>query len=200
MRTEKTKCGKTWFYGDSTNFWVTGTYQAAVVKGLANDIWDAHARRTNDRGWRYDMKGLYDFIFGGMRSWREIGRATLYGSPSSTNGILWKIAKANGFSVVLGTKNAGGREKGVDARLMLDMMTDAVNGIDTENDEVILLSGDEDFVPVVEKLVGMGIPVTVIFWTNAAKGLREAASRFVPLDPFFDVLTLKSTLAVSAAA
>ena len=51
-------------------------------------------------------------------------------------------------------------------------------------DEVTLVAGDKDFVPVVEDLVENGYIVHVVFWDNAAPELQEACTKFTSLNPY----------------
>ncbi|MGY8635347.1 NYN domain-containing protein [Bradyrhizobium sp. 14AA] len=43
------------------------------------------------------------------------------------------------------------------------MMDDAFNVIDKKNDDILLLAGDSDYVPVIEKLIERGFKVEVAF-------------------------------------
>lgn len=52
-----------------------------------------------------------------------------------------------------------------------------------------LVAGDSDYVPVVNDLVSAGFIIHVFFWGHAAKELREAAGRFVPLDDHSEFLS-----------
>lgn len=50
------------------------------------------------------------------------------------------------------------------------------------------MAGDADYVPTVNELKEDGYTVEVVFWSHAARELREVASKFVPLDDYFDTL------------
>ena len=74
-------------------------------------------------------------------------------------------------------------------RLQHRMTKDAYSGVVRPGlDEMTLVAGDSDYVPVVND-VSAGFMVHVAFWGHAAKELREAAARFVPLDDHFDFLS-----------
>lgn len=61
--------------------------------------------------------------------------------------------------------------------------------IDPKNDEITLVAGDKDYVPVVEDLVGEGFKVDIVFWEHAASELKNAASSFFNLNPHLSTLT-----------
>jgi uncharacterized LabA/DUF88 family protein len=96
----------------------------------------------------------------------------------------------NGFEVVTFERSPGG-EKKVDVALAHQLTKDAYTELaqDKENSEILLVSGDKDYVPVVEDLRKNGFHVTVVFWDHAAQELKDAASEFISLNPFFEELT-----------
>ena len=57
------------------------------------------------------------------------------------------------------------------------------------DDEITLVAGDKDYVPVVEDLVSEDFKVDVVFWDHAADELKKAASKFVSLNPHLNILT-----------
>lgn len=74
----------------------------------------------------------------------------------------------------------GGREqKRVDVQLSVDMLTGAFNGA---FDVAVLLSGDADFIPLVEEVRRQGVMVVLTAGKGCAEGLRHAADRYVSLD------------------
>jgi uncharacterized LabA/DUF88 family protein len=59
------------------------------------------------------------------------------------------------------------------------------------DDRVIILSGDRDLVPAINKLIKRRFKVEVLFWNHAASNkLKQAASNFVPLDRWLNYLAL----------
>jgi uncharacterized LabA/DUF88 family protein len=63
--------------------------------------------------------------------------------------------------------------------------------LDPKADEITLVAGDADYVPVIEKIRKRNITFHVVFWAHAARELREAASKFVALDPYLEHLRVK---------
>jgi len=97
---------------------------------------------------------------------------------------LSAIAREDGYHVRTGDaqarKRRGREQKMVDVQLAVDMMAFAHQGLFTK---ATLITGDLDFKPLVDALVGMGIEVTLYFpvgETNA--DLIEAADRSIPID------------------
>lgn len=70
------------------------------------------------------------------------------------------------------------------------MMEDSYELVDPNKDEMTLVAGDADYVPAIEKLKKRKIQVHIVFWNHAAKDLRDAAAKFIALDPYLDYLRL----------
>jgi len=58
-------------------------------------------------------------------------------------------------------------------------------------DEITLVSGDADYVPTVERMKKRGFKFHVVFWNQASREIKEACTKFIPLDPYLDHLELK---------
>ena len=72
------------------------------------------------------------------------------------------------------------RQKGVDTRMVLDMMIAAQSG---SVDYVALASGDADFEPVIQEIQRLGPKVLVLaFRRSLASSLAQAAERVIPLE------------------
>ena len=171
-------------YVDNSNVFIEGRRIAAVKNGLATDIVDAMNRRIVDHSWNIDYGKLHQFVCGDKS---EIGGAKLWGSPPPGDSF-WQMVKSKGFDVKTFDKSVAGTEKKVDVAIAHQMTKDAYTVIDKANSEITLVSGDKDFVPVVEDLVASGFTVTVAFWDHAARELRDAASSFVSLNHWHDDL------------
>lgn len=172
-------------YVDHSNVWIEGMHVAAVAAGQAPNIWDAQRLRITVP-WRADFGKLYEFA-GGDR--REVARAVLYGSRPPPNDSLWRIAERKGFEVVVHDRNAANREKKIDTSIAADIVADSYERM-RPGDEVTLVAGDADYVPVVEKLVARSFGFHVVFWEHASRELREIATTFTALNAHLDVLRL----------
>ena len=63
--------------------------------------------------------------------------------------------------------------------------------MDTAKDEIMLVSGDRDLVPAVERLRKRNIKADMVFWEHASTELKPAASKFVSMNPHLDLPALK---------
>ena len=89
-----------------------------------------------------------------------------------------------GFNPTVYEKNFSNKEKKVDVAIGARMTKDAYTIIDKSKDEIILVAGDSDYVPVVSDLVSEGFKVEVAFWDHAARELKEAAKNFISLNQY----------------
>jgi hypothetical protein len=180
--------GKNFTYVDNSNVFIEGSRVSAVKRRLpgASSIVAAMNSRVVDRDWQIDYGSLHDIACGTPA---EIGAAYLWGSPPPGDSF-WKMVERYGFKVTTYDRNAAGKEKKVDVAIAHQMTKDVYSGVvRREVDEITLVAGDKDYVPVVEDLVELGVLLYVVFWNHAADELKRAATKFVSLDPFLDALT-----------
>jgi len=168
-------------YVDNSNVWIEGMRVSAVENGLAFDIYDAIDRNVTDR-WSYDFGKLLGIV-GGQRN--RLRKAVLFGSRPPQNDSLWEAARQGGFEVVVEDRNAQNREKKIDSGIAVRMVEDSYELIDKENDEMILVAGDRDYVPALLSIGRRGIRAIVYFWDHAAQELKDAAAEFVSLNPLY---------------
>lgn len=166
-------------YVDNSNVWIEGMHVAAVASGAAPDIWAAQRLRITER-FVIDFGKLREFA-GGETS--GVVRAVLYGSRPPPNDSLWRSAEAQGFEVVVYDRNAVNREKKIDTKIATDIVADSYSRMSV-GDEVTLVAGDRDYVPVAEQLVERGFAFHVVFWEHAALELKTVATSFTALDPY----------------
>jgi uncharacterized LabA/DUF88 family protein len=112
----------------------------------------------------------------------------LFGSRPPPDDSLWGAAKRKGFEPVVYDRNIANKEKKIDTDIVATMMEDSFTLVDPKTDEITLVSGDADYVPAIEKLKNRDIVVHVVFWSHAARELKEVASKFIDLDPYLDHL------------
>ena len=172
-------------YVDNSNVFIEGQRLSAVKKGLSPSLADAMETHVVDHDWNLDYGRLHQLICGEEG---EIGAARLWGSPPPGD-TFWEMVKSKGFDVKTFEKGASGKEKKVDVAIAHRMTKDAYTVIQKADDEIALVSGDKDFVPVVTDLVAEGFKVEVVFWDHAAGELRSAASSFYSLNRWHDYLT-----------
>ena len=136
-------------YVDNSNVYIEGSSVSAVRNCMAPTIYDAMNNGIVDHAWNIDYGRLHEFLCGTKQA--EIGAARLWGSPPPSDSF-WEMVKRKGFTVETFKKSTSGKEKKVDVATAHRMAKDAYTCIDRSNDELILVSGDKDFVPVVEDL------------------------------------------------
>jgi len=175
-------------YVDNSNVWIEGMHVSAVQSGSVPDIWTALKYKICDYNWKMDFGRLYEFA-GGNQS--EVGRAVLYGSRPPANDSLWSIAKGKGFEVIVHDRNVKNKEKKIDTSIAADIIADSYELMKPNADEITLVCGDQDLVPAVEKVRKRGFEVQVVFWEHASRELKEAATKFIPLNEYLDHLRLK---------
>lgn len=170
-------------YVDNSNVWIEGMRVSAVQRGLAPDMATAQTEKIVDYGWKLDFGALYAIAGGEV-----VGRAVMYGSKPPPNDSLWRAAEHGGFEVIVFERNVSNREKKIDTQLTADVIADSYEWMKEGRDEVRLVAGDADYVPLIEKLEARGFPCVVVFWEHASRELKESANAFVSLDPHLDDL------------
>lgn len=173
-------------YVDNSNLWIEGMRVSAVRKGMAADATEAMNKKITDQSWTYDFGKLYRAI---CPDTEMIGRSILFGSRPPEDDSLWELAREQGFEVITYDRNAGNKEKQVDAAITTMMLEDSFEHM-KYGDAVVLVSGDRDYLPPIESLRRRGFPTTVVFWNHATgKELKQEPVDYVELDPLFDYLT-----------
>lgn len=172
-------------YVDNSNVWIEGRHIAAVKAGLAASLDEAQEKNIS-APWSYDFGKLLSFAGGEAE---KIKRAVLFGSRPPKNDSLWNSAKEKGFEVVVEDRDYyTNREKKIDMGVGTAILEDSYECVDAKNDEVILVSGDKDYLPIIRSLKNRGIMVIVCFWSHAAREIKDAADKFYNLDDYYDYL------------
>lgn len=164
---------------DGSNLYIEGqrlsSFQSTPAAVREASIYD-HQRF--DFQFRLDLNRLIGFLRG---SGSDDPRPKLFGSHSENSPVFFSAAVAAGFEPVLFERNAKNREKQVDVALAVEAMDLAARAV-PERDRFVLVAGDSDYLPLVQRLRARGFEVELVFWGHAARELVEAASRFVNLD------------------
>lgn len=160
---------KVFVYVDNSNIWIEGK----KVSGQAQN-----PPTESDYWYRVESGKLLNHVLAG-RTLAE--PPTLYGSIPPPNDSVWNKIRDAGFDVKLFERNVRNREKGLDMEIGLDM-NDKSRDV-TPPATMILVAGDADYVPVLNRVRGRGWKVEVWYWSNAADNLQKAADRFVSLNP-----------------
>lgn len=162
---------------------------AAVNSGLAPDIYTAAMNKIVDYTWKIDFGKLLQFV-GGPK--KEIKRAVLFGSKPPQNDSLWSSAQKKGFEVITHDRSINNKEKKIDTDIVSTVMEDSYEKVVKLEDEIVLVAGDKDYVPAIEKIRKRGIKVILCFWGHASKELIEACDDFYNMDSFLEHLKKSS--------
>ncbi|ADU27420.1 NYN domain-containing protein [Ethanoligenens harbinense] len=174
-------------YVDNSNVWIEGKYYSAVKKGMVANIFDAHENKICDMPWGYDFGKLLNISCEGDEN--SLKRAVLYGSKPTDNDSLWNAARRFGFEVYHPERNVKNKEKRVDTGFDKEVLKDLYKSVIGHDDNIILVAGDADHVPVAEAIVEEGMKFTLVFWDNASETLKNMASKFISLNNYIAEIT-----------
>jgi hypothetical protein len=163
-------------YLDDSNLWIEGKKVSAVDRGLALDIWEATETRTFDNAFRVDFGRVLE-----IANNDPIKVARFYGSRPPDADSIWKKAESAGFRLTILDRNVRNKEKGVDASMIADMMEDMYE-LAESGDLFIIIAGDADYIPAIDKLHKKNYEAHVLFWDHAAAELKRAADKFQSLN------------------
>jgi uncharacterized LabA/DUF88 family protein len=169
---------------DNSNLYIEGRRVSAVAQGLAANIREAMDCGIFDHGYTISFGRLHEFLTGQDLS--KIKRAALFGSRPPPNDSIWQYAAKAGFELHLEDRNAKNKEKKIDTGIATLLTKDAYKHGNPKEDTFVLIAGDADYVPTINELKTDGYKVEVVFWSHAARELREVASKFIPLDEYLD--------------
>ncbi|AAQ58422.1 NYN domain-containing protein [Chromobacterium violaceum] len=175
-----------YIYIDNSNLYIEGRRVSAVQQRLATNINEAMRDGILDHGYTISFGKLHEFLTGGDLT--KIKRAALYGSRPPPNDSIWKSAERAGFELHLEDRNVANKEKKIDTGIATLLTKDAYKHGKPEEDLFVLVAGDKDYVPTLNELRADGYQVEVVFWSHAAKELKDAATRFISLDQHLEHL------------
>ncbi|CAJ0769020.1 4164_t:CDS:2 [Entrophospora sp. SA101] len=107
------------------------------------------------------------------------GAPVLVGSRPPPNDSLWKHIQKQGYEVTVYNQNAENREKKVDMEIGASIMDTIQNynpGI------LVLIAGDGDYVPVINRGLNKGWAVEIWFWSSGISNDLKSKVLFKPLD------------------
>lgn len=146
-------------------------------------------------GRRLDARISFPALFEFAACGRNVEKAVAKGSVPPDLVALWERLGKAGLIVDAQERGAqSGKEVGVDEALQLEMMKSLV---DREKPTVaVLLSGDGDFRPYLDRMLKNGWGVEVLSFSNGfSRSLQQIArgsggrGRYVRLDPWYKQLT-----------
>lgn len=167
---------------DGSNLFIEGMRLSSQLRS-GDRTAPVHAHQDFDMDFRIDLRRLHGFL--GCTG--SPVRPLLVGSQSENSNLVFESAGWCGFETIVYPRDANNREKKVDATIILRAVLAALDGT-PDTTSITLVAGDCDYVPMVKALWQRGYRVEVAFWSHGSRELREAADRFIPLDPVIDML------------
>lgn len=165
---------------DNSNVFIEGQKHSAKRKGVIKT--NPEDRDVCDPSWRIDFGQLLIKIAEG----KNIIDAVLVGSRPPQNDSVWSSAKNEGLRVITHDRDSFGKEKAVDTELVAQgteiICTQAQPGI------LKLLSGDRDFIPLINIASKRGWETEMWAFTNSyniSGQMAQAVDRVKPLDDIF---------------
>lgn len=165
---------------DNSNIFIEGQKHAARQKGIGMD--PVTGKQPADPSWRIDFAGLLTALAGS----RKIFKAILVGSRPPQNDGVWDAATANGFEVKVHDRGMDGKEKAVDTELVA--MGTKIICLSNEVMDLVIVSGDRDFIPLVGVAHELKWEVEMAAFSSAYNPSGEMAmsvERIIPLDSAF---------------
>ncbi|MBW6475090.1 MAG: NYN domain-containing protein [Anaerolineaceae bacterium] len=167
---------------DNSNVWIEGQKFSAKQKGQVKA--NPCDKDVCDPSWRIDFGNLLNEVAEG----KTIIKAILVGSRPPQNDSVWDAARNNGFEVIVHDRDTFGKEKAVDT----EIVAQGTEVICTQKEPAVLklLSGDRDFIPLVNIATKRNWETEMWAFTNAftyGGQMAQSVSRIKPLDHIFSV-------------
>jgi len=163
---------------DNSNIWIEGKKFSAKVKGAKK----TGNKAPDDPSWRVDFGRLINVVADG----KAIKEVILVGSRPPVSDTLWDAIKKRGIKVTIHDRNWQGKEKAVDTELATQGSEIICN---SDQPAVLkLLSGDGDFVPLIDLAHRREWETEMWAFTSAFKSdgiMAQRVTRIRPLDNDF---------------
>ena len=156
-----------WIYVDNSNIWIGAKKLASKVKGFQS---------SKDHRVRINIGNLTDVV---SKS-RDVKTGTLYGSePPQIDSVWDKIREHKHWTVKTKKKSyLTHKEKEVDAQLLVDVTEVACTTPVSERSTIVLITGDADMCPAVEKIMEYdGWKVEIYTWQDSLSRRLKTLSK-----------------------
>lgn len=151
---QKTTIRQCYVFVDNSNVWIAGqTVQARTLNLEDTD---------KDSSFRVDLGKVLKLLAKG----RPISKAILYGSYPPRNDSYWDAAERENFEVKT-FERRWGHEKKVDGAMIADIVNFLHKYCTKESAVFIIVTGDSDFRPAIEIVLGEEVPVELWSWGHA---------------------------------
>lgn len=166
---------------DNSNIFIEG--QKFSAKRKRETRCEGERRDPQDPSWRVDFGKLLTKVAKG----RVVSHAILVGSRPPANDTVWDAAEEQGFQVTVHDRSTSNKEKAVDTELVAQG-TEIVCTVQNPQ-HIAILSGDRDFIPLVNIAQRRGWSVEMWAFKNAFRDTGQMAitvDHIFPLDDVFD--------------
>lgn len=156
-----------WIFVDNSNIWIGAKYLANKVKGF---------KSSKDHRVRLNIGKLTDVV----SKKRRVKKGMLYGSePPQIDSVWEKIREHKGWDVQTKKKSfLTHKEKEVDAQLLVDVTELACTTPRSERSTIVLITGDADMCPAVEKIMEYeGWKVEIYMWEDSLSDRLKLLSK-----------------------
>lgn len=165
---------------DNSNVFIEGQKFSAKQKGIVKA--NPEDKDICDPSWRIDFGKLLAQVAEG----KTVTHAILVGSRPPHNDFIWEAARRSGFVVTVHDRDFSGKEKAVDTELVAQ----ATEIVCTSTEPAILklLSGDRDFIPLINIASRRGWETEMWAFTNAFTSsgqMAQTVNKIKPLDAVF---------------
>ena len=171
-----------WIYVDDSNIWI----EAKKLVGKQRKF-----KTREDHRIRIDIGKLTKAVANG----RPVIQGFLYGSEPPPIDTVWQKIRERGWKVDPEKKSRiRGKEKKVDTKMVADIVERACNTSINERSTIIIIAGDADVIPAIDKILkNRGWNVEIYMWKQAMasdlKHLRHHAVKVGYLDDHLHKIT-----------
>lgn len=155
---------KVWVFVDGSNVWIGAKNLSANQKGFVD-------RRISD-DWllRISWRQLIDLVVSGRDKAEHPKVYVSYGREESTKILLKALKNMEWLEVIEKEKDPiSGKEKEIDCQITADITALACKTPEVDRSTIILIGGDRDFKPAIEKALEQGKwRVEVYMWGHAS--------------------------------
>ena len=156
-----------WIYVDDSNLWIEAMKLASK---------ESKFKTKQDHRIRIDVGKLTNAVANG----RPVIQGFLYGSEPPPIDTVWDKIEQRGWKVDKKKKHQmTGKEKKVDTQLVADITERACNTPYHERSTIIMIAGDADMMPAIDKILkNKGWKVEIYMWKSAmAAELKQLSSK-----------------------
>lgn len=170
-----------WLFLDNSNLWIESKKLRAEKRHLTTK--EDHRVRINFGGLITCIQTLREKSNG---SKGKVSECNFYGSKPPDTDSVWRMAEQQGWKRNIKDKAYNGKEKEVDTQIVADVTELAST---STGGTIILITGDRDLRPCIQKALEFKWGVEVYMWKHAASKEFGDMGIFSSLDSQFEEIT-----------